>query len=142
MLYYDPFRELDRVSQQFFGRARPAGMPMDAYRRGEHFFVNLDLPGVDPESIELTVEQNALTVKAERSWQPAEGDEVLVSERPQGSFSRQLMLGDNLDTEKMEAHYDQGVLRLSIPVAEAARPRRVAVTSGARHTEIGTQRAS
>jgi HSP20 family protein len=127
----DPFRELDRFAQQALGtRMRPAVMPMDAYRDGEHFVVNFDLPGVDPTSIDLTVEKNVLTVSAERQWQPGESQEVLASERPQGSFSRQLFLGESLDTERVEASYDNGVLALTIPVAEQAKPRKVAITSG------------
>ena len=103
---------------------------MDAFRHGDHFVVHFDLPGVDPNSIELTVERNALTVKAERSWHTFEGDQMVASERPMGTFSRELMLGDSLDSEQIEATYDQGVLTLSIPVAEGAKPRKVEVSSG------------
>ena len=128
---FDPFRELDRLSEQVTGanRQMPAVLPMDAYRRGEHFVVHLDLPGTDPSSVELTVERNVLTVKAERSWARGQEDEVLISERPQGVFTRQLFLGESLDTDAIEAHYDQGVLTLTIPVAEQAKPRRVAISS-------------
>jgi HSP20 family protein len=128
----DPFRELDRLSQQVFNTlgtvARPTAMPMDAWRDGEKFIVEFDLPGVDPSSVDLDVERNVLTVRAER---PAlEGDhELVAAERPRGVFSRQLFLGDNLDTEKIEAHYDAGVLRLAIPVAEKAKPRKISVTT-------------
>ena len=97
---------------------------------------DFDLPGVDPNSIELTVERNALTVKAERSWHTVEGDEVIASERPVGTFSRQLMLGDSLDTDHIEATYDQGVVTLSIPVAEGAKPRKVTITSGGKPEAI------
>ncbi len=123
----DPFRELDRLTQQVFGQqgtwSRPAVMPMEAYRAGEEFVVQFDLPGVDPESIDLNVERNVLTVKAER--RPAahgEGIETVVAERPYGAFSRQLFLGETLDTDRIEAHYDAGVLTLRIPVAEQAKP--------------------
>ena len=102
---------------------------MDAYRRGDHFVVHLDLPGTDPNSVELTVERNVLTVKAERAWQRNQEDEVLISERPQGVFTRQLFLGESLDTDAIEANYEQGVLTLTIPVAEQAKPRRVAISS-------------
>jgi HSP20 family protein len=131
LMRFDPFRELDRLSEQVTGanRQMPAVLPMDAYRRGEHFVVHLDLPGTDPNSVELTVERNVLTIKAERSWARAEGDEVLISERPQGVFTRQLFLGESLDTDAIEANYEQGVLTLTIPVAEQAKPRRVSISS-------------
>jgi HSP20 family protein len=126
---FDPFRELDRLTQQMWGGSRASLMPMDAYRHGDQFVAHFDLPGVDPASIEVTVEQNVLCVRAERSWGKAEGDEILVSERPQGCFSRQLFLGEGLDTEHIQASYDNGVLTVRVPVAEAARARRVEITS-------------
>ena len=104
-------------------------MPIDAYRHGDHFIVQFDIPGVDSESIELTVEQNVLTVRADRNRSIGEVDEVIVSERPFGSFTRQLFLGETLDTEHIEAHYDAGVLTLTLRVAEQAKPRRVSVTT-------------
>lgn len=128
----DPFRELDRLTQQALGtRARPTAMPMDAFREGDHFVVRFDLPGVEASSIELTVEKNVLTVAAERQWQPSENQEVVASERPQGSFSRQLFLGDGLDPERVEASYDNGVLTVTVPVAEQAKPRKIQVSTGA-----------
>ena len=126
----DPFREFDRLSQQVFGtRARPAAMPMDAYRKGDTFYIELDLPGIALDSIELTVDQNVLTIRAERT--PTGGDdlELLVAERPAGSFSRQVFLAEVLDTDHLEASYDAGVLRVAIPVREAAKPRRVTISS-------------
>ena len=126
----DPFRELDRFTQQVFGTAsRPAAMPMDAYRKGDTFYLELDLPGIKLDSIDLTVEQNVLTIRAER--QPVQPDDVelLVSERPAGTFTRQVFLGDTLDPDHMSADYTAGVLRLSIPVREAAKPRKVQITS-------------
>lgn len=136
LMRYDPFRELDRLSERLWGSlTRPVSLPMDAYRHGEAFVVKLDLPGIDPSSVEVSVEQNVLTVKAERTWTPAEGDEVLVAERPQGSFSRQLFLGENLDTEHVSASYDAGVLTITIPVHEAAKPRRIEVTTGSEPRE-------
>ena len=128
----DPFRELDRLTQQVFGTsARPAAMPMEAYRKGDTFYVQFDLPGIDPESIDLTVEQNVLTVRAERPALPAnDGVELVVSERPAGTFSRQVFLGETLDAEQLSADYTAGVLALCIPVREAAKPRKVAITSG------------
>ena len=129
----DPFRDLDRLTQQVFGTAtRPAAMPIDAYRRGEEFIVELDLPGVQPDSIDLTVEKNVLTVHAERRRDDAEGVELLVGERPQGTFSRQLFLGDTLDIDAIQADYVDGVLTLRLPVAEKAKPRRVEVKAGER----------
>ena len=131
LMRFDPFRDFDRLTQQLRGDSgRRAWMPMDAYRHGDHYVVHFDLPGVDPGSIDLTVDKNVLTVKAERSWQPAEGDEVLVSERTQGSFTRQLLLGESLDADRIEACYDNGVLTLTIPVAEEAKPRKVEITHG------------
>lgn len=126
----DPFREFDRLSQQVFGTpgttARPSAMPMDAWREGQEFIVEFDLPGVEPDSIDLDVERNVLTVKAER--RALQGDrEFLAAERPRGVFSRQLILGDTLDTERVRAAYDGGVLTLRIPVAEKAKPRKIQV---------------
>jgi HSP20 family protein len=127
----DPFRELDRLSQQLMGSlgtaARPSAMPMDAWRAGDEFVVEFDLPGVDPGSVDLDVERNVLTVRAERP--PLNGDqELLAAERPRGVFSRQLILGDNLDTERIQARYDSGVLTLRIPVAEKAKPRKIEIS--------------
>ena len=130
----DPFRELDRLTQQVFGTqpgtwTRPTAMPMDAYRSGEHFVVSFDLPGVDPDAVELDVERNVLTVKAERRpVATGEQVEMQVAERPLGVFSRQLFLGDTLDTDHIDAGYDAGVLTLRIPIAEKAKPRRITIT--------------
>jgi HSP20 family protein len=126
----DPFRELDRLTQQVFGTvARPAYMPMDAWRDGDTFHIEFDLPGVMPDSIDLDVERNVLTVRADR---PArEGNvEVIAAERPSGVFSRQLILGDNVDLDKISASYHDGVLALQVPVAEKAKPRKIAIESG------------
>ena len=127
----DPFRELDRVAQQVFGTAaRPAAMPIDAYRKGDEFVVLFDLPGCDPASIDLTVERNVLAVHAERS-RPSDDDiELLIGERPTGTFSRQLFLADTLDSEHIEADYADGVLRLRVPVKEQAKPRRLDIAVG------------
>ena len=126
----DPFRDLDRLTQQVFGTvARPAAMPMDAYRKGTDFYVHFDLPGINPDSIDLEVQQNVLTVKAERAPVAAEGAELIVSERPVGTFTRQLFLGESLDADTIAAGYHSGVLTLTIPVREAAKPRRLAITS-------------
>ncbi len=134
----DPFRQLDRFTEEVFGtRARPAAMPIDAYLKDHTFFVHFDLPGVRPDSIDLTVEKNVLTVRAERS-RPDTGSEVLVAERPQGSFSRQLFLGDTLDTEHIEAEYVDGVLTLRLPVAESAKPRKVEIATKDRELQAIT----
>ena len=134
LMRFDPFREFDRLSQQIWGppgaTARPTAMPMDAYRRDGEFVIHFDLPGVDPSSIDLTVEKNVLTVSAQRSWPPAEGDEVVANERSQGSYSRQLFLGESLNTEEISARYENGVLTVTIPVAEQAKPRKVEIQSG------------
>jgi len=138
LMRFDPFRELDRLTGQTWA-GRPPAMPMDAYRRGDHFVVHFDVPGVDPSSIDLTVEKNVLTVSAERRWEPSEDLQVLVAERPQGRFSRQLFLGEGLDDEAIEASYDGGVLTVSVPVAEQAKPRKVEVTSGGGSAAIETR---
>jgi HSP20 family protein len=125
----DPFRELDRLTQQVFGTvARPAFMPMDAWRDEDTFHIEFDLPGVRTDSIDLDVERNVLTVRADR---PALNGEVelIAAERPSGVFSRQLILGDNVDLDKISASYRDGVLSLEVPVAEKAKPRKIAVES-------------
>jgi HSP20 family protein len=125
----DPFRDLDRLTQQFFGTSsRPAVMPMDAWREGDNFLIEFDLPGVDPASVDLDVERNVLTVRAERPAPDRQGEQ-LASERPRGVFSRQLILGDNLDVDRVTASYDNGVLHLQIPVAEQAKPRKISINS-------------
>ena len=131
LLRTDPFRELDRFTQQVFGShgtlARPSEMPMDAWREGDTFHVEFDLPGVDVNSIDLDVERNVVTVKAERPARASDA-ELLAAERSRGLFSRQLILGDNLDTDRISASYDSGVLTLLIPVAEQAKPRKISIT--------------
>ena len=126
----DPFRELDRLTQQVFGsdgtRARPSVMPMDAWRAGDTFQVEFDLPGVDPDSIDLDVERNVVMVKAERPARASDA-ELIAAERPRGVFSRQLILGDNLDTDRIAASYRAGVLTLEIPVADKAKPRKIEI---------------
>ncbi|HEY3691324.1 MAG TPA: Hsp20/alpha crystallin family protein [Pseudonocardiaceae bacterium] len=139
----DPFRELDRMAQQLFGAngtsARPGVMPMDAYRQGEQFVVHFDLPGVDPASIDLDVERNVLTVKAERTPTYGEDVELQVAERPRGVFSRQLFLGDTLDADRIEASYDAGVLTLRIPIAEKAKPRKIEIAGGGEPKKINAR---
>jgi HSP20 family protein len=134
----DPFRELDRISQQVFGTqgtlARPAAMPMDAWRDGDTFVVELDVPGVAADSIDLDVERNVVTVRAERPG-PAQDMELLSAERPRGVFSRQIILGDTLDTDEISASYDTGVLTLRIPVAEKSKPRKITI-GGTRDAQV------
>ena len=132
LMRFDPFRDFDRVWEQMAAEhsgRRARSFPMDAYRRGDEFVVHFDLPGVDPGGIESDVDKNILTVRAERRFEQQPGDEILVSERPQGTYTRQLMLGEQLDTDRIEAGYDRGVLTLTIPVAERARPRKVEITT-------------
>ena len=125
----DPFRELDRLTQQVFGTAaRPAAMPMDAWQENGEFVVAFDLPGVNVDSVNLDIERNVLTVRAERRDPTQPNVELIASERPRGIFSRQLILGDTLDTEKVKAHYADGVLTLRIPVLEQAKPRKIEIT--------------
>lgn len=132
----DPFRDLDRFAQQVLGTAaRPAVMPMDAWREGEEFVVEFDMPGINPESLDIDIERNVVTVRAERP--PVDPNrEMLAAERSRGVFSRQLVLGENLDTERIEASYSEGVLSLRIPVAEKAKPRKISVAHGNGHQAI------
>lgn len=142
----EPFREFDRFVQQMFADStrRPSSlaMPMDAFRNGDTFLLQFDLPGVEQKSIDLTVDNNTLVVKAERGVPPlSEGTEALVAERPHGTFTRQVFLGDNLDTTRIEAEYNAGVLTLTIPVAEAAKPRRIEVRAPSSQSELSEPEA-
>lgn len=137
MLRYDPMRELERLTSMLFDQAgTPRSMPMDAYRQGDDLFVHLDLPGVDASSIDLTVEQNVLNATARRQFDRSDVDSLIVSERPQGVFQRQIFLGEGLDTDHLEAEYADGVLAIRVPVSETARPRRVPITRGDGRAEI------
>ncbi|MDT0490045.1 Hsp20/alpha crystallin family protein [Streptomyces sp. NPDC012600] len=136
----DPFRELDRITEQILRPgtwSRPSAMPMDAYREGEEYVVAFDLPGVSPDAIDIDVERNMLTVRAER--RPAvntDNVQMELSERPLGVFSRQIVLADTLDTERIDADYEAGVLTLRIPIAERAKPRKISVGGGSSHKQI------
>ncbi|QLY28762.1 Hsp20 family protein [Nocardia huaxiensis] len=124
----DPFRDLDRLTQQVFGTpARPAVMPMDAWREGDEFYVEFDLPGIDPSSLDLDIERNVVTVRASRA-ELDPGRSMIAAERTRGVFSRQLFLGENLDTDAIRADYHDGVLRLTVPIAERAKPRKIEIT--------------
>ena len=127
LMRFDPFRELDRVAEQVWQTGPNRGVPMDAFRRCESVIVQFDLPGVDADSIDLTVERNVLTLRAERRHDRQEGDEPIVAERPQGTYTRQLFLGETLDHGQIDASYDHGVLTVTIPVAEQAKPRKVSI---------------
>jgi HSP20 family protein len=130
LMRFDPYREFDRLAEQLAATASqaPRAFPMDAYRRGDQFIIKFDLPGVEPAAIDLTVEQNVLTVRAERRFAPRQDDEVVVAERPHGTYTRQIFLGDTLDSENLQASCEHGVLTLTFPVAETAKPRRVQVS--------------
>jgi HSP20 family protein len=130
-LRFDPFRDLDRLAAEVFGTARtPALMPMDCLRTGDTFVCRFDLPGIDPESLEVSAENNTLTVRAERRRNDPEGSTYLVSERPSGTYSRQLVLGDGLAVDDIRADYTDGVLTLTVPVAEQAKPRKIEIGRG------------
>jgi HSP20 family protein len=130
-LRFDPFRDFDRLAAEVFGAARtPALMPMDVLRTGDQFVCRFDLPGIDAESLDVSAENNTLTVRAERRRQDPEGSSYLVSERPSGTYSRQLVLGDGLAVDDIRADYTDGVLTLTIPVAEQAKPRKIEVGRG------------
>jgi HSP20 family protein len=132
ILRFDPFRDLDRLTQQLWQQpqGRPSIMPMDAYRDGDHFVVHIDVPGIEPGSLDVTVDRNVLTVAAQRYWQSSPTQQVIAAERPTGSFQRQIQLSDGLDTDKVEARYDSGVLTVTVPIADAAKPRKVEISSG------------
>jgi HSP20 family protein len=140
LMRYDPFREIDRFTEGLFGNAaRAPWMPMDAVRKDDHVEIHFDLPGVQPDSVDLTVERNVLTVKAERQWWPEEGAEVLTRERTQGTFSRQVLLGEALDADHVEANYTNGVLTVRIPVAEQGKPRKIEIHAGdTQSLEVGS----
>ncbi|MDH6542802.1 MULTISPECIES: Hsp20/alpha crystallin family protein [Streptomyces] len=136
----DPFRELDRMAQQLVGPgtwSKQSVMPMDAYREGDEYVVAFDVPGVTADAIDIDVERNMLTVKAERRpTAKADNVKMELSERPLGVFSRQIMLADTLDTERIQADYEAGVLTLRIPIAERAKPRKVSIGAGSGRKEI------
>jgi len=131
LMRYDPFREVDQLLRQTWGGNRAAPLPLDTYRRGDEFIVEFDLPGVDRDSIDLTVERDVLQVTAQRAGRYAEGDDVLIAERPQGRVARQVFLGEGLDTEHIAASYDDGVLTVTLPVAEHSKPHKIEIGAGA-----------
>lgn len=127
LMQFDPFSEFDRLTREVSGAARGGWMPADAYREGDRYFLLIDMPGIDPDSIDLTVEKSTITVSAERHWDRTTDTQVLINERPQGTFTRRFLLGEGLDTDHIEAGYDHGILTLVVPVAETARPRKIEV---------------
>src|SRR4051812_37886117 len=135
LMQFDPFRQLERLAEgvQSAGTSAARTFPMDAYRRGDEVVLLFDLPGIDPKSIDLTVDQHVLTVRAERQPESEEGVETIASERPRGTFMRRVFLGDTLDTDRIAAEYHDGVLRLTIPVSERAKPRKIEVTANGGH---------
>jgi HSP20 family protein len=141
LMRFDPFRDLDRFSERMLGPSGARSMPMEAFRRGDQFVVALELPGVNPSDVDVTVERNVVNIRATRRGLRTEGDEVIIDERPQGEFSRQLFLGDNLDASKLAAEFDRGVLKLTIPVAESSKPRRIQIAGGSSGREQVTTAA-
>lgn len=135
---FDPFREMDRVLSAMRAPA-PAGMPMDLYRTADHFVASIDLPGVDPETIDIDVEERTLTVRAERTGLSDNDIQWLAHERPSGTFARQLTLGYGVAADRIEADYADGVLTLSIPVAEEAKPRKIDVNIDGRSRMISAE---
>lgn len=138
LLRFDPFRELDRMTDERFGRPT-SPMPMDAYRRGNEVVAHIDLPGVRADDVDITVERNVLTITASRHRQLSDGDELIVGERRQGEFRRQIFLGDTLDPNRVEADVTDGVLTLRVPVADTAKPRKVQVGAGGGRTAIDVE---
>jgi HSP20 family protein len=139
LLRFDPFRDIDRLTNELLGAPRvPQPMPMECYRVGDTFYLHFDLPGIDPESLDVTAENNTLTVRAERRGNAPEGAVYVVSERPAGAYARQLVLGEGLDLDAIRADYHDGVLTLTVPVAEEAKPRRIEIgRSDDSYTTIG-----
>ena len=129
LMRFDPFREMDRMTQPLWN-ARTS-VPLDVYRKGDKFIVRVDLPGIDPDSLDVSIEKNVLSIKAERTWAPSDGDEVLIAERPQGTFTRRLFLSEGLDSEQIRASYEFGVLTVTVPVAASAKSRKIDVALGA-----------
>ncbi|AOX65653.1 heat-shock protein Hsp20 [Curtobacterium sp. BH-2-1-1] len=133
---FDPFRELDRLAGSLLGTAGPRSMPMDLYRTGDHYVLDVDLPGIDPGSVDIDVDGSVLTIRAERTLGAPEGSQWLTRERQPGTYVRQLTLGDGLDAERITAGYDNGVLSVTIPVKESAKPRKIAVTTGSGREQL------
>ena len=137
LMRFDPFADFDRITRQMWGSQRTSYyMPADAYRMDDRFYIHVDLPGVDPDTIDVEIEKNSLTISAERKWERDEDMQVLLNERPSGSFTRQFYLGEGLDPDNIEAGYDHGVLTIAIPVAEAAKARKIEI--GSKHEALSS----
>jgi len=141
VMRFDPFRDLDRLTEQMLGvpvgsTRAPRFMPMDLYRSGDHYVLHADLPGVDPGSVDVSVDNGTLTVRAERSGRTEESVEWLTSERFTGSYMRQLTLGEGVDADRIAATYENGVLTVTIPMAEKAKPRRIQIDTNTVQTVI------
>lgn len=134
---FDPFRDVDQLFSQAMRTPASTAMPMDLYRDGDNYYVKIDLPGVDPSTIDVDLDDATLTVRAERQPQAGEGEQWLTRERPVGTFARQLTLGKGVDPENINAEYTDGVLILTIPVAEAAKPRKISVAHTSSNTVPG-----
>ncbi|PXX66557.1 HSP20 family protein [Nocardia tenerifensis] len=135
MLRFDPFHDMDTLARQLLGETTgsartPRFMPMDLFKAGDHYVLNADLPGVDPGSVDVNVDNGTLTLRAQRSTPSEEGVQWIASERFAGTFMRQISLGDNVDADKISATYNNGVLSVTIPIAERAKPRRIQIASG------------
>jgi len=131
MATYDPFRDLDRIASSLFDTRRgPRRMPMDLYREGDHYVLSADLPGIDPGSVDIDVDGQLLTIRAERTLTTGDGVKWITREREAASFLRQLNLGQGIDTDAIAANYSNGVLTVTIPVSEKAKPRKIAVADG------------
>ena len=130
MATYDPFRDLDRFASNLFDARRgPRRMPMDLYRDGDHYVLTADLPGIDPGSVDIDVDGQLLTIRAERTLAAGDGVKWITREREAASFLRQLNLGQGIDTERIAANYNNGVLSVTIPVSEKAKPRKIEVAT-------------
>ena len=133
LVRFDPLRDFDRLWESMAQTPTPRSIPMNVVRRGDHLHISFDLPGYTADQVDVTVERNQLTLVAERRWERQDGEEWLVAERPAGTFRRQLLLGENLDTDRLEARFHDGVLEVTIPVAEAAKPRKIELANGNGH---------
>ncbi|MEU4342669.1 Hsp20/alpha crystallin family protein [Nocardia sp. NPDC023852] len=144
MLRFDPFHDIDTVARQLLGETAgtaraPRFMPMDLFRAGDHYVLNADMPGVDPGSIDVSVDSGTLTLRAQRTVSSEEGVQWIASERFAGTYMRQLSLGGNVDADKINATYNNGVLSVTIPIAERAKPRRIEISGGSQPKTIEAQ---
>jgi HSP20 family protein len=142
VIRFDPFRDVDRLAERLLSSATDMGhsmraLPMDVYRSGDQYVIHCDLPGADPGSVDVSVDGRSLTIRAQRSSRSEDVD-WLTQERTTGVFVRQLNLGPGLDLDRIDANYTDGVLTLTIPVAEQAKPRKIDITHAGGQTQLGT----